>query len=270
MQTTELATRQAFAESLARQAGWAAREFYENPDKLLARLKGAQDFITEADGAIEAFLRRKVREAFPDDGFIGEEGGGETSDRLWIVDPIDGTANFAHGEPHWCISIGFLHRGVPVVGVVEAPMLGETFSARRGCGALRNGKAISASQTSEFATATIEIGWSTRRPPADYLRVVTAVMERGASAKRSASGALGLCWAACGRTDAYLEAHINSWDVAAGILIAAEAGAQVNDFFSGNGLVSGNPVLASTPALYPPLARILDLSRDSETPAHGL
>ena len=103
--------------------------------------------------------------------------------------------------------------------------------------------------------ATVEIGWSSRRPRGDFLRIVDASMSAGANAKRSASGAMGLAYVADGRTDAYAETHINSWDVAAGIVIVTEAGGWVNDFFSGQALVEGNPILACTPGLVDPMRR---------------
>jgi myo-inositol-1(or 4)-monophosphatase len=259
MQLADLALRQSFAEALAREAGWPARSYFVDRDKLEIRMKGFQDFLTAADGAVEALLRRKIAEAFPQDGFIGEETGGTRAERLWIVDPIDGTANFARGEPHWCVSIGFLERGRPVFGVIEAPMLGETYSARVGCGALRNGTAIAVAETGEMSAATIEIGWSARRPVKTYLDLVEGVMKLGGAPKRSASGALGLCWAACGRSDGYLETHINSWDVAAGYVIATEAGAVVNNFFAGDAVETGNPILAATPRLAPALAGVMGL-----------
>lgn len=260
MSTPDLNLRHAFAEAVAREAGWLARRYFEDRSGLETRMKGYQDYLTAADGAVEALLRRRVSDAFPGDGFLGEEGGGNAARRLWIVDPIDGTSNFARGEPHWCISIGYVEDDVPQIGVIEMPVLGETFSARSGHGARCNGKPIHVSGTTDMEMAMVEIGWSARRTIDDYLRVVEGVMKLGGAPKRSASGALGICWAACGRTDAYLEAHINSWDVAAGIAIAVEAGAVVNDFFAGNGLEAGNPILVATPALAAPLAALTRVS----------
>ncbi len=257
MPANELSQRHAFAEGIAREAGWVARRYFDDRSTLQTSMKGAQDFLTVADGEVEALLRRRVAEAFPDDGFLGEEGGGAAARMLWVVDPIDGTSNFARGEPHWCVSIGFLVDDVPEIGVIEVPLLRETFSARRGRGATCNGEAITVATTADMRMAAIEIGWSTRRSIEDYLRLVEGVMRAGAAAKRSASGALGICWAAAGRTDGYVEAHINSWDVAAGLVIAAEAGAAVNDFFADDGLATGNPVLVAAPALAPHLADMM-------------
>ena len=257
MRMDEIAARQDFAGTVAREARDVALGYFGNRERLATRMKGFQDFLTAADGAVEAFIRSRVAEAFPDDGFLGEEGGGSTSDRLWIVDPIDGTANFARGEPYWCISVAFMEGKTPTIGVIDVPMLGETFTATRGSGALRNGKPIRVADTPSFETASVEIGWSPRRPAEHYIGLIREVMERGASVKRSASGALGMCWAACGRTDAYLELHINSWDVAAGLVIASEAGAVVSDFFAGDGLTNGNPIVCATPAIAPALMELV-------------
>jgi len=253
---TEIAQRFLAMGGLALEAGALALRHYEDRDSLGVTMKGAQDFLTVADGAVEALLRKRVAEAFPGDAVLGEEGGGEAAERLWIVDPIDGTANFARGEPHWCVSIGFMRAGVPEIGAIYMPAADELYLARRGGGATRNGRAIRASDTADMRRATIEVGWSSRRPASDYIDVVRGVMEAGANAKRAASGALGIAYVADGRTDAYCEAHINSWDVAAGLVIAREAGAWTNDFFAGDGLAKGNPVLVAAPGVADAMRRL--------------
>jgi myo-inositol-1(or 4)-monophosphatase len=241
---------------------------FRDRDRLGTTMKGFQDFLTVADGEVEALLRRRVAEAFPGDGFLGEEDGGAQAERLWVVDPIDGTANFARGEPHWGISIGFLQGGQPQLGVVAVPVLEELFAGMHGEGAALNGRPIRVAGTTDFALAAVEIGWSPRRPTVAYIELIARIMGHGAMMKRGASGALGLCWTACGRTDAYLELHINSWDVAAGLVIAMEAGAVVNDFFAGEGLTEGNSVLAATPALAGALADAMGLDRNMLQLAH--
>ncbi len=241
--------------------------YFGRSDRLGVTLKGTQDWLTEADGAVEGLMRRRIGEMYPGDGFLGEEGGGSNAERLWIVDPIDGTANFARGDLAWCISIGYVERGVPQLGVIKAPVLNEVFAAECGRGATRNGVPIRRAATTDLKAAAIEIGWSSRLPIADYVRLVDSVMNRGASVKRSASGALGLCWVACGRTDAYLELHINSWDVAAGVVIAGEAGCVVNDFFAGDGLQMGNPILCAVPAFAADLADMMGLDKSRLLPS---
>jgi myo-inositol-1(or 4)-monophosphatase len=256
MTDIDLARRFLALGGLAQEAGALALRYFHDRAALGTTMKGAQDFLTVADGAVETLLRRRIAEAFPEDAVLGEEGGGAAADRLWIIDPIDGTANFARGEPHWCVSIGFMEHGVAELGAIFVPVAGEFYLARRGHGATRNFAPIQASATTDMATATIEIGWSTRRPLAQYLDQVRAVMAAGANAKRSASGALGIAHVADGRTDAYLEAHINSWDVAAGLVIAREAGAEISDFFAGDGLIGGNPVLVAAPGIAAALRRL--------------
>lgn len=253
--------RMSFALAVAEEAAELALGYFGDRSRLGVTMKGAQDWLTEADGAVEKLLRKRVAEVFPGDGFVGEEGGGEGADRLWVVDPIDGTANFARGDLLWCISIGYLERGRPELGVIHAPVIKETFAAARGKGATRNGLPIRVADTKDMRSAAIEAGWSTRRPLDDYVKLVHAIMARGASVKRSASGALGICWVAAGRTDGYVEHHINSWDVAAGLVIAREAGAVTNDFFDATALKAGNPILCATPALAPVIADLMGLDR---------
>jgi myo-inositol-1(or 4)-monophosphatase len=260
MTEAEIELRYLVALGLAHEAGSLAMSYANNRERMATRMKGTQDFLTEADGAVETMLRSRLARIFPDDGFVGEEGGGEGAENLWIVDPIDGTANFARGDLQWCISIGFLHKMKPVAGIIHAPVLGETFAAREGAGASLNGRPIKVSGGIDMKAAAVEIGWSARRPFEEYVSLISKVGGMGASAKRSASGALGLCWVAAGRTDAYLELHINSWDVAAGIIIVTEAGGTVTDFFAGDGLADGNPILACSPAFAVPLAKAMGLS----------
>jgi myo-inositol-1(or 4)-monophosphatase len=261
MRGDDLNQRHIVAAALANEAAALASSYFQDRARMGTKMKGFQDFVTEADGAVEDLLRRRIAETFPADGFLGEEGGGSNSDNLWIVDPIDGTANFARGEPHWAVSIGFVRQGVPEIGVLAMPTLNELFAARRGHGATRNGEPIRVSGIGDMRTAAVEIGWSARRSTASYIGLVAKVMEMGATVKRSASGALGMAWAACGRVDAYLELHINSWDVAAGIVLAREAGAVVNDFFRDDWLDDGNPILVATPALADTLADAMALER---------
>lgn len=249
MTPAELDLRHYAVLGLVAEASVMALDYFNRRGSLGVTMKGAQDWLTVADGAVEDFLRARLGVLFPTDAVIGEEGGGENSDAVWIIDPIDGTSNFARGDRNWCISIGFLRKGVPEIGIIAAPALDEIYVGRRGRGATMNGQPIRVSGASDMTRAYIEIGWSTRIPAADYLAMVGRGLAAGASVKRSGSGALGLCHVANGRTEGYIELHINAWDVAAGVVIASEAGATVSDFFSGDAIASGNPILCTTPAL---------------------
>lgn len=245
---------------LASEASHLALGYFNKRESLGVTMKGAQDWLTVADGKVEEFLRRRLSALFPNDSVIGEEGGGQASDAVWILDPIDGTANFAHGDRNWCISIGFLADRQPEIGVVAAPALGEVYAARRGAGATLNGDPIKVSGAIDIARASVELGWSTRVPAASYLKVIERSYAAGAAVRRGGSGTLGLCHVAAGWSEAYGELHINAWDVAAGIVIASEAGAYINDFFAGEGIAKGNPILCCTPELAPVLKEITGIA----------
>jgi myo-inositol-1(or 4)-monophosphatase len=258
---TALARRLDVAIALAGKAGALALSKQPPPGAPEATMKGAQDWLTEADGAVEAFLAAALAEAFPDDGFQGEEGGtGRAGSLTWVVDPIDGTSNFARGSARWCVSVGLIEGRVPLAGVLVAPRSGETFAARQGGGATLNGVPIRASATTSLARGQVECGWSPRRPNAAFFTLVQGVMAAGAMLRAGGSGALGLADVAAGRIDAYAELHINLWDVAGVLPILAEAGAIVNDFTAGDGLTSGNPILACAPGVAAEMAGISGIS----------
>lgn len=260
MSPAELDLRQYAVLGLVAEASRMALGYFEKHESLGVTMKGAQDWLTVADGAVEDFLRRKLAVLFPSDAVIGEEGGGQASDAVWIIDPIDGTSNFARGDRNWCISIGFLRHGVPEIGIIAAPALDEVYLGRRGQGATMNGQPIKVSGGADITRAYVELGWSTRIPAERYIAMIERGYAAGASIKRSGSGALGLCHVANGRTEAYAELHINAWDVAAGVVIASEAGATINDFFAGDGIATGNPILCCTPALAGALHDITGIS----------
>lgn len=254
-----LELRKQTATGIALEAGALAMRYFNGDEKLSVSMKGAQDWLTAGDGAVEAHIRKRLAETFPDDAILGEEGGGVAADAIWIIDPIDGTANFAHHDRMWCISIAFVLKGVPEIGILYAPALDELFIARRGHGATLNGKAAKVAGTNDLRRACVEAGWSTRRPQSAYLGIVERAMSAGASVRRSASGAMGMAYVAAGRTDAYIELHINSWDVAAGFVIAKEAGATLNDYFKGDAIMQGNPIFCTAPGIADALLAVVKL-----------
>jgi len=217
---------------------------------LTPALKGPQDWVTQADGAVERFLSERLAAAFPDDGFQGEEGGVARGGSLrWVVDPIDGTANYMRGQRRFCVSVACLEDRTPLIGVIVAPALAETYVARQGAGATLNGAAIRASDTAALERAVVEVGWSHRRSDSDFLALCQRLMARGARLRLGGSGALALADVAAGRSDGYVELHINLWDVAAGLVLLSEAGACINPFLAGDGPHAGNPILACAPGL---------------------
>ena len=245
----ELERRLEAACAVAREAGALAKQNFTEWRNREVKLKGPQDYLTETDGRVEALIVDRLGAQFSGDGFLGEEGGGRPQAHTWVIDPIDGTENFARGIPHFCISIAFVADGDMALGVVYHPMTDELFTASRGAGATVNGRPMRVSSVSDPRFAAVEAGWSARRPMADYLALYERVTATGASVRRSGSGTLGLVYVADGRLDAYCELHINGWDALAALLMVREAGGWCNDFLAGEGLTRGNPVLATTPAL---------------------
>jgi len=247
---TDLARRHDAALLIAAQAGDMALSMRPAPGDASITLKGAQDWLTEADGAVERFVAQRLAALFPEDGFHGEETGhARPGARRWVLDPIDGTSNYAHGGTRWCVSLGLIEERTPLLGVIAAPALGETYAACRGRGATLNGAAIRVSATTELARAIVECGWSPRRPSPDYVALCGRVMATGSMMRAGGSGALGLAEVAAGRLDGYVEMHINLWDVAAALAILAEAGAVVSDFMAGEGPSRGEPILAAAPGI---------------------
>jgi len=238
-----------YAQGLAREAGQLMRKRFEDRSSFSVSFKGHQDFLTEVDGEIESAVRSRLAATFPGDSFIGEEGSREASDSVWVVDPIDGTSNFARGIPHFCISIAYLKGHKPDIGVIYDPISDELYAAVSGGGATLDGVPMKVSGLTDIRAATLEIGWNTRSGVPGFIALVERVMGLGAGMIRSGSGALGMAYVAAGRIDGYLEQHINAWDVLAGLLLVQEAGGHVSDFLAGEGLAKGNPILACTPAL---------------------
>ena len=250
MTASDLEDRLTLACAVAREAGAVAREAFALAPQSRARVfKGPQDYTLASDAEVERVIRERLITAFSKDSFFGEESGGDFGRDVWVVDPIDGTANFARGIPHFCISIAFVRDLQTEVGVIYQPATDELYVARRGGGATLNGRPIRVSGLTDPRQAMIEVGWSTRRPSAPYIALVDHLYRVGAQVRRAGSGTLGLAYVADGRTDAYCELHMNSWDVLAGLLLVEEAGGYVNDFLAEDGLRRGNAVLGCTPAL---------------------
>lgn len=250
--------RLAFAEELAQECGALA---LRESEQLCVSAKGPHDVLTQADLAVERHIRESVAKAFPGDRVVGEEMGGLTEltagQDFWLVDPIDGTANYAADIPRWCISIAYMSAGKPVLGVLFDPTAQRMYTAALGGGAYLNGRALAARKTASLDGATVELGWSARRSAAHYLQKAAALMQAGSAFVRRGSGALGLADVAAGRVDGYAELHINAWDCAAGALLVTEAGGRVNNFFTPEGIHSGGLLVASTAGLYDDLYELM-------------
>lgn len=256
-----LARRFSVAQALAEQAGALAMRMRPPPGAPQATLKDRQDWLTEADGAVERFLSDGLLAAFPEDGFLGEEAGRTRDGRLrWVVDPIDGTSNYARGASRWCVSVGLIEGDDFLLGVLAAPAMGEVFAGCQGQGATLNGGPIRVAATESLDRAIIEAGWSPRVAAADYLALCRRVLDAGVMLRAGGSGALGLADVAAGRMDGYAELHINLWDCAAALAILIEAGAAVNAFLPG-GAAAGGPILAGAPGIAWALAEAAGLPK---------
>ena len=231
-------------------------------------LKGRHDEVTAMDREVERFIRAAIGKAYPDDAVLGEEDGASEgitrAERIWIIDPIDGTANYARSIAHYCVSIGYVEHGVPTVGALHDPSHERLYSAERGGGAWMSeggaaARRLAVSPVASLDMATVECGWSLRRPQATYMKMIDDVLSAGCAFRRAGSGALGLADVAAGRVEGYAELHINSWDCAAGVLLVTEAGGRTNDFFAGNGLLEGNALIATNHALADPISRVVGI-----------
>jgi myo-inositol-1(or 4)-monophosphatase len=262
MHSGDLGLRHRYAQGVVREAGQVALERYRRRETLTIERKGRQDFVSEADKACEAFVMGALLQAFPDDGFLGEEGGAQNpgSAATWIIDPIDGTSNFIAGIPIWCVSLGLVVGGKAVLGIVYNPVTDELYAAHAGGGAFLNGRRIRVSNVDKLDQARMALGFSYRQPVQAHVAAVSACLEASCEYTRFGSGALGMAFAADGRVDGYYEAHINSWDVAAGLALVTEAGGWCSDFFGKpDALKKGNVILAATPGLAPQLRALLGL-----------
>jgi myo-inositol-1(or 4)-monophosphatase len=262
------------AAEIAREAGALLREYYAKGVE--TEYKGDVDIVTAADRAAEKLIRTRLGEAFPEHGIYGEEG---TRERMegefrWYVDPLDGTTNFAHGFPQFCVSLGLEQRaglerrgglergadalsegadglkagedGTLVAGVIYDPLRDELFSAERGHGTQLNGKPARVSRNAELAEALLGTGFPSRKRHASpNIHFYQEFTLRSHGVRRAGSAALDLAYVACGRMDAFWEFNLNPWDTAAGILLVEEAGGRVTDFAGRQFQLKSDEILAS-------------------------
>jgi myo-inositol-1(or 4)-monophosphatase len=222
-------------ESIAREAGALLMGFFQRRVKI--EYKGDVDLVTEADRASEALITDRIRARWPRHDLIGEEGARTStgSDYLWYVDPLDGTTNFAHSFPVFCVSLGLEHKGVRIAGVLYDPTRDELFAAERGSGAYLNQRRIHVSKTKNFPECLLATGFpSHKRHKNPNIQFYHQLTLRTHGLRRAGSAALDLACVAAGRFDGFWEFNLNPWDTAAGVLLVEEAGGKVTDMY-------GNP-----------------------------
>jgi myo-inositol-1(or 4)-monophosphatase len=245
---------QDLAVRLARAAGKIQRDRYETRFEVRAKTTPI-NLVTEVDHACEKLVVDGIAAERPDDAILAEEGSGRDRDAAawrWVIDPLDGTTNYAHGYPRFCVSIGVEHRSRAAVGVVYDPLLDELYTAARGRGAWMNGRRLRVSTTARLDEALLATGFAydVRRSEVDNLDHFAALVKRSRAVRRDGSAALDLCYVAAGRLDGYWELKLHPWDVAAGLLIVEEAQGRTSDLHGGAAPRSGREVLASNGAIH--------------------
>src|SRR5665213_165708 len=243
------------AEEIAREAGALLREFYA--EGVATEYKGDVDLVTEADRASERLIRERLARAFPGHGIYGEEG---TRDQMesefrWYVDPLDGTTNFAHSFPVFCVVLGLEKRaqglradedGEMTAGVIYDPLRDEMFTTERGKGAWLNGRAIHVSKTATLQESLTATGFpSHKRHVSPNIRFYQEFTLRSHGVRRVGSAALDLAYVACGRVDGFWEFHLNPWDTSAGYLLVEEAGGRVTRMDGSKFRLNSDEVLAT-------------------------
>ena len=262
-----MAARSALFTVMERAARKAARGLvrdFGEVELLQVSLKGPSDFVSNADLQAERTLRAELEKARPGSGFLMEESGESPGDGVhrWIVDPLDGTTNFLHGIPHFCISIALEKNGQLVAGLIYDPIKNEMFWAERGQGAYLNDRRIRVSARRDLGEAVVATGipFRAKGDHKRYLHMLEAVMGQVAGVRRMGAAALDLAYVACGRCDAFFEFSLSPWDVAAGILLVREAGGYVDSLGGRGDPMTAAGVVAANDHLIAPFHKILRIA----------
>jgi myo-inositol-1(or 4)-monophosphatase len=239
---------------MAREAGALLMTFFNRNIKI--EYKGDADLVTAADRASELLIRERIRQHWPEHDILGEEQGltSRGSDYRWYVDPLDGTTNFAHGFPVFCVSLALEHRGRRIAGVVYDPTRQEMFTAEQGRGAYLNGEPIHVSRVANLSESLVATGFpSHKRHKNPNIYFYHQITLRSHGVRRAGSAALDLCYVAAGRLEAFWEFNLNPWDTAAGVLLVEEAGGRVTDFADGAFNIDSRETLSSNRLIHPAL-----------------
>lgn len=247
-------------EVIARQAGAVLMEGFGNVRQI--RQKGVIDLVTEFDKRAEDVIVPSIQKEFPDHDILAEESGrfGTTSEYQWVIDPLDGTTNFAHAIPIFSVSIGLLRNNTPVFAVVYDPFRNEMFSADFGKGAFLNGRSIHVSARTELGQAVVSTGfpYDLRTNPRNNLPQFSQFQLRTQAVRHLGSAALDCAWTAMGRLDGYWEFGVQPWDVGAGALIVREAGGRVTSVEGEEDFLSGDTILVSNGLLHDQMRQVLN------------
>jgi len=245
----------------ARKAGGIISRASFDVDKLNVRAKRQNDFVSEVDHAAEDAIIAILRDAYPSHGFLAEESGEKDAkaEYVWVIDPLDGTTNFLHGFPQYCVSIGLLHKGKPQHAVVYDPNRNEIFTASKGGGAFVNDKRIRVSKTDKLQDALLGTGFPFRELENidEYLRGMKRLMHMCSGIRRPGAAALDLAWVAAGRTDGFWEMGLSPWDMCAGALLVREAGGLVGDFSGEERFMESGRIVATNAKIFAAMLKVL-------------
>ncbi|MCB2054723.1 MAG: inositol monophosphatase [Geminicoccaceae bacterium] len=246
---TDLDRRYDAACRIAREAGAVALDYFRRRDELAVEHKGVQDLVSNADREVEKLIRAELGRLFPDDAILGEEGGGDEAARLWVIDPIDGTANFLRGMPYWSMVLAYVVDDVTEIGITMDPLHDELFAARRGRGATRNGRTVRVSGRAGPAESCVGLSFNFKQDGQAYARMIGRLNAARFDHRRSGSTALALCHTADGRIDATLSLDCNSWDCLSGLILVEEAGGLATRYTDGHTLLDRRAIAACTPGI---------------------
>jgi myo-inositol-1(or 4)-monophosphatase len=247
----------------ARAAGAIINRASMDLDILKINTKSPNDFVTEVDQMAEEAIIDTLLQAYPDHGILAEESGrahgAKHSEFVWIIDPLDGTTNFIHGFPVYCVSIALAHRGVVQQAVVYDPTRNDLFYATKGRGAFLNDRRLRVSKRTRLSDALIGTGFPFRKGDnfKRYMKMFEDVMTQCAGLRRPGAAALDLCYVAAGYYDAFFETGLNPWDIAAGSLIITEAGGLIGNFTGESDFLHQREVVAGSPKIYGQMVQIL-------------
>ena len=255
-----MSNRSTSAVDIARNAGAFALSFFERVGSLVIEDKGPQDFVSEADKAVELRVRAAIEVAYPEDGIVGEEHAPKPSNSgfTWVIDPIDGTTNFISAIPAWTVVISVVHNDETVIGITFDPIHDEMYLAIQGEGAWLNGAPLRCPSDTSLARGSIGTGFSNRIDPDGVRRLIDEVLKADGVFHRNASGALSLAYIAAGRLLGYVEEHMNAWDCLAGQLLIAEAGGKIEVQSADDMIAHGGRVVAGSAGVFDDLVRIAD------------
>jgi myo-inositol-1(or 4)-monophosphatase len=240
------------ARAIVREAGKLAHDYFGRRAQLEIERKGMQDLVSIADRGVEDLMRAHLGRAFPEDDLLGEEGGGgarRPDAGLWVIDPIDGTANFLRGMPYWSVTLAYVIENRVEIGVTYDPVHDDLFWARRGGGAHRNQTSIRVSGCRDPKQAVIGSTFTFKMKIGTYSSLIEEILHAGADHRRMGSTALMMCHVADGRLDGCVTGYCNSWDVIGGLLLVEEAGGAASDFLDGATLTEPNRAFGCAPGL---------------------